>query len=1765
MPRGLPSVEQKFTADVSGYLSGIDAMIGRNERFVASIDNVIRKIGEMEAMLNRISDKDVTIRVRYETIGEKPVVPPVMEQVIRQRYEGDGNAIADRFRQQMQAVRDTERAVQSLDHVLDEAHAANEAFNQSQAESVRQAGELNDTYQRLMDNLGRYKRTADEVAAAEAILHEKIDGVTGSLIDQVETTENSTTVWNNHEQAVARLAATYKNANKAFADAGQGMAYTARNAEMLRQILANTTSEGGVTRVIGDQRGLDALAAAAAGRVVAGAGDARDRGMGDAALRRAAYASLASGAGPSAGGSAAYPFLPGEGFARGTGDTGTMAALMSRIASAKDAVSGGSAFGAAAGAAMIGAMASHAGGGGMPGSLLGTLGIMGAGALLDPLLRARGGGGSPGILGTIGGGIAGGFGAISDMLPRGPDAAATFATVGAQVRRWYPAFHWAMMLTNEMLATVGPAVTALGMGGLVGMQGGEQAIPHLKAIFNTSESLGDSLGITAGQAMGLKTATLQNAQDLATGTMFELLGAGTNIMRAGAGGPFAQLGLNTDAMFARFAATLTQDFQKRGLGTQLGNLVTGGSGYAQQFGDVLANLGNTFLHVAPNLPGVGSDLLSTLTGATGLLSKGTGFLGGMLGPILAFEAGSRWGPALVGGGASAIGRAGDVLGRAGAGRLGGFLGTPGRAATATDVARGLAAAEGDVIAPAGIAGVLGGLSASQIGLIAGGAFLLNKGYTYKSPEGLVANQMLDQVSQLGIPAGIPQIIKNMQQLDKYPNKDFTGNLLSGTSFGNIGGGLLEADKGAGGGGFGQIWHGLVRATHGILQFTRGATGGDIGAPGGPIGTFDPTGYEQAQMAIDGLSKSLVYSLGTGKQVQGVWKGLTGATLDMGQSFDVATMAQLQLGSAFEKNGKLTDQAKTMIQNLQAGYQAMNLSGGQYGNTVAVQTAMAGLQHTQLAAVNQAWDQMSQMVQGGALSAAGYFGLLGGAPVASTAGRRAGVSLAAAAKGNRAFAQSLGSFITPGGAAAWNTLTSPQGIFPALEGQMNWLRTAQTLGSLTPGQTASMAGFDIAQVLPRLGHNQAALAMASVYAQQFGGPSFAPGTSGKDMAAALRAWTTAHGISGKQYNQLMSMGTVGMSGAGADAQQFVQQVGSGIAGALAHGLAQHGADLQNAFVNSIKDSKGQFSFGEKQLENYGKFMAAAGIPKSGAIDMAKYAAQLAGAGPQLQAKIQAELGHLYAKLKLQVDTSQVQHALGALKDKSMKVKANVEGAGALKTLQGEINALKSKEVRAAAKAQGAGAVAALNAEIAALHSKEVTITTRMITVGGAAPGISQGIPVGVINPNYNPGAGIPLSTHHAAGYKVPGYGGGDRHPALLEGGEAVVPKHLVAGIAPYLAAHRVPGFAAGGFVGQSMYGPLRYWLGSGSMAMWNPALYAQLLAQMRATQGGGFGMPHMPVVHPMGLFGGGQHDPFNTNAVGGGVIHPGAPGHHASAARLKLIDELIAQLNKDLRGSPVLKDFSVKVIDGIAAGMKDIKGGSAKIAQNLVNQIAKEVKYAQGVAQAAAYGQGYDPSGRGSGIFGGMNLADPSGLTAAQKHASPTGNIKDYNAYVAAYAQDQVGQNAPKSVADQMKDYLHTVRSFGTDIGKLRKQHLNKDVLAQIIAAGPQQGDQIAQSILGGQGGAKAINQLWSQINKASKKLGSQAAMGEFGGTLAPNLKSGTFINNNVSISISAGAGGSLSGMSEKELKQLIQKIQQELLKQAKRNNKTGVKQTGKSA
>ena len=86
-----------------------------------------------------------------------------------------------------------------------------------------------------------------------------------------------------------------------------------------------------------------------------------------------------------------------------------------------------------------------------------------------------------------------------------------------------------------------------------------------------------------------------------------------------------------------------------------------------------------------------------------------------------------------------------------------------------------------------------------------------------------------------------------------------------------------------------------------------------------------------------------------------------------------------------------------------------------------------------------------------------------------------------------------------------------------------------------------------------------------------------------------------------------------------------------------------------------------------------------------------------------------------------------------------------------------------------------------------------------------------------------GAAPPHQIYRAAtGWKVPGFGGGDRWPVLVEGGETIVPKQLTPAVAPLMKAHGVPGFSAGGVVPDY----------SGNV----PGLYPWLAGNLNATVG-----------------------------------------------------------------------------------------------------------------------------------------------------------------------------------------------------------------------------------------------------------------------------------------------------------------------------------------
>jgi hypothetical protein len=219
-----------------------------------------------------------------------------------------------------------------------------------------------------------------------------------------------------------------------------------------------------------------------------------------------------------------------------------------------------------------------------------------------------------------------------------------------------------------------------------------------------------------------------------------------------------------------------------------------------------------------------------------------------------------------------------------------------------------------------------------------------------------------------------------------------------------------------------------------------------------------------------------------------------------------------------------------------------------------------------------------------------------------------------------------------------------------------------------------------------------------------------------------------------------------------------------------------------------------------------------------------------------------------------------------------------------------------------------------------------------------------------------------------------------------------------------------------------------------------------------------------------------------------------------------------------------KQFSVEVLKGLMDGIKNAGPAAKAAATALLNKMQQEMAYAKSTSANMLSGLN----------FGGMNV-DPA-----------TGS---------------------GPVATQMQSYAASLKAFSADIKTMTKGGLSKDLLKQMIAAGPVQGDALAQSISSGPGGIKAVNQLYAQIQHLSKGIGAQAAGAVYGGTIAPNMKSGTIVTNNVSVNVSMGGGmgGDLGSLSPKQLKALVDQVQQALLKQAHRNRKTGTTVKGKGA
>ena len=411
---------------------------------------------------------------------------------------------------------------------------------------------------------------------------------------------------------------------------------------------------------------------------------------------------------------------------------------------------------------------------------------------------------------------------------------------------------------------------------------------------------------------------------------------------------------------------------------------------------------------------------------------------------------------------------------------------------------------------------------------------------------------------------------------------------------------------------------------------------------------------------------------------------------------------------------------------------------------------------------------------------------------------------------------------------------------------DWMRTAMTVsgGKIGQGQYNEVTAYQAKQLLPYAKSSPAALAQLGVLSQEMGGPGYNPLETQKQNYAAISKAIDGAAGSVQQYNKNVNDATIATAGVSQQALNFGATLKANTYAALSGGassLPQVATDRENFLKAFLGNGKVNQSALAPAANNLAKDFASAMINSkdAGAI----IPQMLAGKGlssaqiSSITTQVQKDLVHistaitespvqkaiashigpagtvntqavqalksqataLFGTKALSIDVTAKAHAeglatlksqLASLTSRTIDETVHASGQSQIATLNAAIQALSSKTVVAAAKAEGAGAVAALNAAIQGLRDKTITVTTNFITTGHM-PGVSA------------PGQlGVGVRTGQT-GMFLPGYGGGDIVPAMLEPGELVVPKHMVGALRPFLSG-KIPGFAGGGYVPYATY-------------------------------------------------------------------------------------------------------------------------------------------------------------------------------------------------------------------------------------------------------------------------------------------------------------------------------------------------------------------------
>ena len=961
-------------------------------------------------------------------------------------------------------------------------------------------------------------------------------------------------------------------------------------------------------------------------------------------------------------------------------------------------------------------------------------------------------------------------GAASDAKTAFETLGAVSFTAAARMNSLGGIIHWIIAGGSELAATLLPAMVAIGAAASVQLEGWGDLYTRMNAVNTVGQSIGGAFGKTVGQILGMGDA-LQKAQTAADPQVFEMLGAAINAVNQSSG-QFIPMGQQLTGFMDQFAAKIDVDL-KNGM-TQFTGLIGKGVEDAVEFGQVLGNMGHALLNFASDMPGLAEVLLKIIDGISELILWISKLPPWIITTLMVFEELFRWGGLLVG-----------VFAQIGEGMAAmGFLGLP--------IIGKIVLQFGEMfkMIALGAVGFVGnmGQMVTGIGKFVTGAENAGGALTDFDEAATAAIGGLDTgLVGVGVAAalGLGALILWMVN-SKNATQQWVDNLEQSV---NAAKGLQQ---------IGQTYTSLGQVTS-ALTGAQKQLNTAMAAPGGQIvGSMTRfQGYsdavEAASVKVGTLSQAQQQlSTDFGTEIGNVDLLSTKYKIGYVEAAELAGDAGANLTQTMKGNTTAAQINLQMVENYVQGLGGMGAVQGALGADINAVTIQEDLQASKTQQLTQAMSGLMSTIQG---PSSGFLSM----------------------------AQSLVQFKTDAGAAGATmtglggeigkvTTTFPKMNQASLQLQQDFNSTVSSMQSYTNSMTTAAAitgnggpmvqalKDEVAILLPMAGSNKSAAAQIMVLWQEAGG-------SASDSLSQIGQ--AVKGIKNPLTDLQTLTGNVSMSLAnlGQDASNLANTISTSLNQTLVTQAEQ------------LTGVSGKADIYLQALQQYGpnsaQAQAALNNMNSATSEATELASEAAAGVTALSGNVQ-KLGAIASDT--QADRTALNNDVAGIEKNAPNASKYVSdlataiqdsGLKSSTTASARAQLIKDLE-NAGVNAQTATKeVDGLATAISKLQNKTVTITTQLITQGAGASG--------GINPSALPGV-----TKGATGFLVPGHGSGDTVPAMLTPGEAVVPKHLVSAVAPFLSSQHVPGFALGGLIPGFASGgtvPTSPWSGGNLLSNW----------------------------------------------------------------------------------------------------------------------------------------------------------------------------------------------------------------------------------------------------------------------------------------------------------------------------------------------------------